>query len=109
MAAGYTLFWGARGHIAGRHFGEIPAVPPEAEIARECGNILRSQQKRISLQKGTSMERIRNEKEYSVLMDRIDELFFTTNESTPLTDPRLQELDRLSASVEEYEKSCFCQ
>ena len=30
MAAGYTLFWGARGHIAGRHFGEIPAVPPEA-------------------------------------------------------------------------------
>ncbi len=62
----------------------------------------------LPLQKNIAMERILDDKQYKATMDRIDELFFTTNESTPRTDPRLQELDRLSASVEEYEKSCFC-
>lgn len=63
----------------------------------------------LPLQKNIAMERILDDKQFKATMDRIDELFFTTNESTPLTDPRLQELDRLSASVEEYEKGCFCQ
>lgn len=40
-------------------------------------------------------------------MKRIDELFFTTDESTPANDPRLVELDVLSALVEEYEKEEF--
>lgn len=37
-------------------------------------------------------------------MARIDELFFSTDESTPSDDPRLLELDMLSSLVEDYEK-----
>ena len=37
-------------------------------------------------------------------MARIDQLFWETNENTPADDPRLVELDMLSALVEEYEK-----
>ena len=37
------------------------------------------------------------------MMARIDQLFFETDEKTPADDPRLQELDVLSALVEEYE------
>lgn len=37
-------------------------------------------------------------------MARIDQLFFETDENTPADDTRLQELDMLSALVEEYEK-----
>lgn len=44
-----------------------------------------------------------NEKQYRAMMARIDQLFFETNENTPADDPRLQELDLLSALVEEYE------
>jgi len=40
-------------------------------------------------------------------MKRIDELFFTTDENTAKDDPRLVELDVLSALVEEYEKEHF--
>lgn len=50
------------------------------------------------------MAQIKNEKQYQAMMDRIDELFFETDENTPADDPRLQELDMLSALVEEYEK-----
>ena len=41
------------------------------------------------------------------MMARIDELFFDTNENTPPDDPRLIELDVLSALVEEYEKEHY--
>ena len=41
------------------------------------------------------------------MMARIDELFFETDENTPADDPRLQELDILSALVEEYEKERY--
>ena len=37
-------------------------------------------------------------------MARIDQLFYETDENTPVEDPRLIELDMLSALVEEYEK-----
>jgi HTH-type transcriptional regulator/antitoxin HigA len=47
---------------------------------------------------------IKTEKEYAAIMARIDQLFFETNEDTPSDDPRLIELDMLSALVEEYEK-----
>ena len=50
------------------------------------------------------MAQIRDEKQYQAIMTRIDELFFETDERTPAEDPRLQELDMLSALVEEYEK-----
>lgn len=38
------------------------------------------------------------------MIARINQLFFETDENTPENDPRLQELDLLSALVEEYEK-----
>ena len=41
------------------------------------------------------------------MMARIDELFFETDENTPADDLRLQELDLLSALVEEYEKEHY--
>ena len=50
------------------------------------------------------MVHIKTEKEYAAIMARIDQLFFETNEDTPSDDPRLIELDMLSALVEEYEK-----
>lgn len=50
------------------------------------------------------MAHIKTEKEYAAIMARIDQLFFETNEDTPREDPRLVELDMLSALVEEYEK-----
>ena len=53
------------------------------------------------------MEVINNENDYQEVMKRIDELIFETNEDTPIDDPRLQELDRLAAIVETYEKEVF--
>ena len=50
------------------------------------------------------MAYIKNEKEYAAIMVRIDQIFFDTNEDTPADDPRLIELDMLSALVEKYEK-----
>ena len=50
------------------------------------------------------MAQIKDEKQYKAMMARIDELFFETDENTPSDDPRLQELDVLSALVEEYEQ-----
>ena len=50
------------------------------------------------------MAHIKTDKEYAAIMARIDQLFFETNEDTPSDDPRLIELDMLSALVEEYEK-----
>ena len=47
---------------------------------------------------------IKTEKEYAAIMARIDQLFYETDENTPVEDPRLIELDMLSALVEEYEK-----
>lgn len=41
------------------------------------------------------------------MMARIDELFFATDENTPADDPRLLELDVLSALVEEYEQEHY--
>ena len=53
------------------------------------------------------MAQIKDEKQYKAMMARIDHLFFETDENTPADDPRLQELDVLSALVEEYEKELF--
>jgi len=53
------------------------------------------------------MATIKTEKDYRAIMTRIDELFFVTDENTPKEDPRLVELDILSALVEEYEKEHF--
>ena len=51
------------------------------------------------------MAQITSELQYKALMARIDELFFDTDENTPADDPRLQELDILTALVEEYEQA----
>ena len=53
------------------------------------------------------MAHIKDESQYKAIMDRIDALFFETDENTPAGDPRLQELDLLSALVEEYEKERY--
>lgn len=53
------------------------------------------------------MAQIKDEQQYRAMLGRIDELFFETDENTPAHDPRLQELDILSALVEEYEKEHF--
>ena len=53
------------------------------------------------------MAQIKDEKHYKALLKRIDEIFFQTDENTPPDDPRLLELDMLSAMVEEYEKEMF--
>lgn len=53
------------------------------------------------------MAQIKDEKQYKALMARIDQLFFETDENTPADDPRLQELDLLTALVEEYEQEHF--
>ena len=53
------------------------------------------------------MAQIKTESEYKAIMHRIDELFFTTDENTSKDDPRLVELDVLSALIEEYEKEHY--
>lgn len=53
------------------------------------------------------MANIKTDKEYKAVMDRIDQLFFETDEATPSDDPRLIELDMLAAQIEEYEKENF--
>ena len=53
------------------------------------------------------MAQIKSEQQYKAMMARIDELFFTTDENTPEDDPRLQELEVLSALVEEYEQEHY--
>ena len=53
------------------------------------------------------MAQIKDEKQYKAMMARIDELFFETDENTPADDLRLQELDLLSALVEEYENEHY--
>lgn len=53
------------------------------------------------------MKSIKDEKQYKVIMARIDELIIETDENTPADDARLQELDLLSALIEEYEKEHY--
>lgn len=53
------------------------------------------------------MAQIKDEKHYQALLKRIEEIFFQTDGDTPQDDPRLLELDLLSAMVEEYEKERF--
>ncbi len=53
------------------------------------------------------MAQIKDELQYKAMLARIDQIFFETDENTPAEDPRLQELDLLSALVEEYEKEHY--
>lgn len=53
------------------------------------------------------MESIKDEIQYKAIMARIDELFLETDEDTPAEDARLQELERLSALVGEYEQEHY--
>ncbi len=53
------------------------------------------------------MALIQNERQYKAMLARVDELFFATDEETSPYDPRLVELDMLSALIEEYEKENF--
>lgn len=53
------------------------------------------------------MAQIKDKTQYKAMMARIDQLFFETDENTPADDPRLQELDLLTALVEEYEQEHY--
>lgn len=53
------------------------------------------------------MKSIKDEKQYKAIMARIDELIIETDENTPADDVRLEELDRLSALVEEFERKHY--
>ena len=53
------------------------------------------------------MARIMNEMQYDAIMKRVDELMFATDESTPVSDTRMVELDLLTEMVEEYEKENY--
>lgn len=53
------------------------------------------------------MAQIKDKIQYKAMMARIDQLFFETDENTPADDPRLQELDLLTALVEEYEQEHY--
>ena len=53
------------------------------------------------------MATIKNETEYNVIMQRIDELIELTDDDTLKTDKNLIELDILSRLVEEYEDALF--
>ena len=53
------------------------------------------------------MAQIKDEQQYKAMLERIDQLYFETDENTPAGDSRLQELDLLSALVEEYEQEHF--
>ncbi|MBR5019742.1 MAG: helix-turn-helix domain-containing protein [Bacteroidales bacterium] len=53
------------------------------------------------------MARLQNEYQYNAVLERVDKLFFETDENTTPNDPRLIELDLLSELIEEYEKEHF--
>lgn len=53
------------------------------------------------------MAKIKDDKQYKAMLERIDTIFFETDENTPSGDIRLQELDVLSALVEEYEQEHY--
>lgn len=53
------------------------------------------------------MAQISDKGTYEAVLKRIDEIFSLTDENTPAEDPRLLELDLLSALVEEYEAKEF--
>jgi len=55
------------------------------------------------------MKTIKNETEYNVVMQRIDELIKLTDDDTPKTDKNLIELDMLCGLEEEYEDALFPQ
>lgn len=50
---------------------------------------------------------IKNETEYNVIMQRIEELIKLTVDDTPKTDKNLVELDTLCGLAEEYEDTFF--
>lgn len=49
------------------------------------------------------MTRIKTEEQYRSILKRVDELLDLVEETTPLSDPNMIELDILSDLVEEYE------
>ena len=53
------------------------------------------------------MAQIKGESQYKAIMARVEKLLFETDENTPADDARLQELDLLSALIEEYEKEHY--
>jgi HTH-type transcriptional regulator / antitoxin HigA len=53
------------------------------------------------------MTKIENEKQYKVLMERIEELLPLVAEDTPLTDKKLVELELLSNLAADYDEAHY--
>ena len=53
------------------------------------------------------MTKIENEKQYKVLMERIEELLPMVAEDTPLTDKKLVELELLSNLAADYDEAQY--
>ncbi len=53
------------------------------------------------------MEKITSEQQYKAVCDRINELLKVVNGSTPLTDPNMAELERISIMAEAYEREHY--
>lgn len=53
------------------------------------------------------MVKIKNNIEYKAICQRVEELLPLTDDDTPITDPRLIELDILSNLVADYEEEHF--
>ena len=49
------------------------------------------------------MARVKNEKQYEALLERVEYLMEVVHEDTPTDDPEFNELDLLADLVEEYE------
>jgi len=53
------------------------------------------------------MTKIENDKQYKVLMERIEELLPLVAEDTPMTDKKLVELELLSNLAADYDEAHF--
>lgn len=49
------------------------------------------------------MEKIKDEKQYKAVCDRINDLLKVVNGNTPMSDPNMKELTEISLMVEAYE------
>ena len=53
------------------------------------------------------MAKIKNEKQYQIILKRVDTLMDIVNEDTPSSDPNFIELDLLADLTEEYETEYY--
>jgi len=53
------------------------------------------------------MAELKDERQYEVMLERIEELLPLVSDDTPVTDPKMIELEIISELVEEYEEKYY--